>query len=147
MAPIANYSTDVSVEKTMGQVVGALARRGVLRTSTTYDENGVPSGVEFAMKTEYGVREFALPVRVDGVHKALIADQVPPRYRSREHAAKVAWRIAADWLRAQSALIDAGLADLDEVMSPWMIGGRDHSGEPVTMYDAYRKGALKEIES
>ena len=145
--PIANYTTDVSVEKTMGQVAGALARRGVLRTSTTYDDAGNPAGVEFTMKTEYGVREFALPVRVDGVHKALIADGVQPKYRTREHAARVAWRIAADWLRAQSALIDAGLADLDEVMSPWMIGGRDRSGEPVTMFDAYRRGALKELES
>lgn len=145
--PIANFTTEVSVEKTMGQVVAALARRGVLRTSTTYDEHGNPAGVEFTMKTEYGVREFALPVRVDGVHKALIADGVQPRYRTREHAAKVAWRIAADWLRAQSALIDAGLADLDEVMSPWMLGGRERNGGPITMYDAYRRSALKELES
>ena len=144
--PIANYTTDVAVEKTMGDVVGALARRGVLRTSTIYDEQGNPAGIEFTMKTEYGVREFALPVRVDGVHKALIADNVQPRYRTREHAAKVAWRIAADWLRAQSALIDAGLAGLDEVMMPYMVGSRARGGEPVTMYDAYRKSALKEIE-
>lgn len=143
--PIANFTTDVSVEKTMGQIMAALARRGVLRTSTTYDDDGNPGGIDFTMRTEYGVREFALPVRVDGVYKALIADGVQPRYRTREHAAKVAWRIAAEWLRAQSALIDAGLADLDEVMSPWMIGGRERDGEPITMYDAYRKSAMKEL--
>ncbi|MDR6098913.1 hypothetical protein [Microbacterium sp. SORGH_AS_0454] len=42
-------------------------------------------------------------------------------------------RIAQDWLEAQSALVDAQLATLDEVMLPYMVGP---SGE--TMYAVFR---------
>lgn len=144
--PIANYTTGVAVEQTMGEINAALARRGVSRISTTYNDDGTPAGISFAMKTAYGVREFELPVRTEGVLKALIADGVQPKYRTPEHAARVAWRIAAEWLRAQSALIDAGLAELDEVMSPWMVGGVTKAGDAITMYAHYRETQLRELE-
>lgn len=136
---IANYTTEVSVEKTMGEVTAALARRGVSRIATVYDENGTPAGLEFTMVTEYGPRDFALPVRTEGVLTSL-KREAPPRYQNREHAAKVAWRIARDWLRAQAALIDADLATLDEVMFPWMLGG---GRAPQTAFSAYRTGQLE----
>lgn len=132
--PIANYTTQSSVDKTMGEVVGALTRRGVTRISTVFDDQGEPAGLEFTMKTEYGPRDFALPVRTAGVLATLKRDKVQPRYATPEHAARVAWAIARDWLRAQSALIDAGLVTLDEVMFPWMVGGKSAQ----TAFSAYR---------
>lgn len=140
--PIANYTTTSSVDKTMGDVVGALTRRGVLRVSTVFDDDGEPSGLEFTLKTAYGPRDFALPVRTEGVLAALKREKVQPRYATREHAARVAWAIARDWLRAQSALIDAGLVTLDEVMFPWMLGGRNGQ----TAFETYL-GQQKAIES
>lgn len=140
--PIANYTTEVPVEKTMGEVIGALQRRGVVRISTVYDDAGAPAGVEFTLKTPYGPRDFALPVRVEGVHAALRREKVQPRYQTAEHAAKVAWRIAAEWLRAQGALIDAELVTMDEVMFPYMIG--DQQGR--TAYQLYVSNQ-KEIEA
>ena len=141
--PIANYTTDVAVEKTMGQVVAALTRRGVTRISTVFDEDGEPAGIEFTMRTDYGERDFALPVRTEGVLATLVRDNVQPRYRTPEHAARVAWRIAAEWLRAQSALIDAGLVTLDEVLFPWML---DVGRTPRTAFEVYRSNQ-KAIES
>lgn len=141
--PIANYTTQSSVDKTMGEVVGALTRRGVTRISTVFDEQGEPAGLEFTMRTEYGPRDFALPIRTEGVLATLKRDKVQPRYATPEHAARVAWAIARDWLRAQSAVIDAGLVTLDEVMFPWMIGG---GRAPQTAFDAYR-AQQKAIES
>ncbi len=127
----------------MGEVTGALAKRGVSRISTVFDDDGAPAGIAFTMKTPYGVQEFELPVRVEGVQKALIKDNVQPKFRTREHAAKVAWRIAKDWLRAQSALIDADLATLDEVMMPYMIG--DKTGR--TVYQMVVESGLKQLEA
>ncbi|WP_137843836.1 hypothetical protein [Microbacterium sp. 2FI] len=141
--PIANYTTQSSVDKTMGEVIGALTRRGVTRISTVFGSQGEPTGVEFTMQTEFGPRDFALPIRTDGVLATLKRDKVQPRYATPEHAARVAWAIARDWLRAQTALIDAGLMTLDEVMFPWMVaGGRN----PQTAFEAYR-GQQKAIES
>lgn len=120
--PILNYTTSIAVEKTMGEIQGALARRGVTRISTMFDENGVAAGLGFTMKTDYGYRDFELPVRTDGVLAAMKADGKVPRSQcTPQQAARVAWRIAKEWLEAQSALIDAQLATLDEVMMPYMI--------------------------
>lgn len=123
--PILNYTTTISVEKTMGEIQGALARRGVTRISTLYTQDGTASGISFVMQTEYGMREFELPVRTEGVLAAMKADsKIPASKCTPDQAARVAWRIAKDWLEAQSALIDASLATLDEVMFPYMVDGK-----------------------
>lgn len=64
--PILNYTTTIDVSKTMGEIQSALARRGVTRISTLYDEAGLAAGLAFTMKTDYGLRDFELPVRTDG---------------------------------------------------------------------------------
>lgn len=138
--PIANYTTDVAVEKTMGDVIGSLQRRGVVRISTVYDDSGDPAGVEFTLKTPYGPRDFALPVRTEGVLHAMENDpKVPRSKRTPEQAARVAWRIAADWLRAQGALIDSELVTMDEVMMPYML-----ADDGRTAYQVFRSNQ-KEI--
>lgn len=132
--PILNYTTEIAVEKTIGEVTRALARRGVTRISTLFDDDGVPAGLGFTMKTDYGPRDFELPVKTAGVLRAMQRDaKVPKSKQTSEQAARVAWRIAKDWLEAQSALIDAELASLDEVMLPYMV---DAKGQ--TVYEVFR---------
>ncbi len=141
--PIMNYSTEISVEKSMGEVIGALTRRGVTRISTVFDDDGAPSGIAFTMKTDYGMREFELPVRTEGVLAAMRRDsKVPKGKQTPEQAARVAWRIAKDWLAAQSALIDAELAKLDEVMLPYMVDAKGR-----TVYEVVRADGLRELEA
>ena len=144
--PILNYTTTIAVEKTMGEVIGALQRRGVMRISTLYSEDGTPAGIAFTMRTDYGVRDFELPVRTDGVLAAMQRDPaVKPGQKNPEQAARVAWRIAKDWLEAQSALVDAQLARLDEVMLPYMVARYGDDGRAVTTYELYRS-SQKELE-
>lgn len=140
--PILNYTTTISVEKSMGEVIGALTRRGVTRISTVFSDDGAPAGIAFTMKTDYGVREFELPVKVEGVLRAMTADKKVPRSQCNPaQAARVAWRIAKDWLEAQAALIDAELATLDEVMLPYMVTATG------TVYSVVRAQGLKELEA
>jgi hypothetical protein len=140
---ILNYTTTIAVEQSMGEVIGALTRRGVTKISTVFDDDGKPVGISFTMKTDYGVREFELPVKVEGVLRAMTADKSIARSKcTPEQSARVAWRIAKDWLEAQAALIDAELATLDEVMLPYMVDAR---GE--TVYSIIRAQGLKELTS
>lgn len=137
--PILNYTTTIDVAKTMGEIQSALARRGVTRISTLFDQDGIAAGIAFTMHTEYGPREFELPVRTSGVLAAMKSDQKVPRGKcTPEQAARVAWRIAKDWLEAQSALIDAQLATLDEVMFPYMVDGRGQ-----TAFQVFRGAQLE----
>ncbi|KKX97717.1 hypothetical protein [Microbacterium sp. Ag1] len=149
---IANYTTSKAVEETAADIITALRRRGITRISTVYDDGGDPSGLEFTMRTEYGPRDFALPIRTAGVLEALKRAEAAGEFAASRkkagtfttpvHAARVAWAIARDWLRAQSALLDAELVTLDEVMFPWMVGGADGQ----TAFSAYRS-QQKAIES
>lgn len=140
--PIKDYSTTINVEKTSGEIHGILARRGVQRISTIYDDDGRAAGLAFTMKTDYGLRDFELPVKAAGVLAAFERDpKVPRASRNPEQAARTAWRIAKDWLEAQAALIDASLATLDEVMLPYMVGDRGQ-----TFYALYRANQ-KALES
>lgn len=141
--PIKNFTTTIAVAKTMGEVHDVLVRRGVTRISTVFDDAGHYSGIEFTMKTDYGLRDFQLPVRTDGVLAAMKADpKVPASQCTTAQAARVAWRIAKEWLEVQGALIDANLATLDEVMMPYMLAGNGK-----TAYDTYRTAAMKELAS
>lgn len=139
--PILNYTTSITVSKTMGEIVESLSRRGVTRISTMFGDDGSAAGLGFTMKTDYGPRDFELPVRTAGVLKAMVADKKVPRSQcTQEQAARVAWRIAKDWLEAQSALIDAGLAELDEVMLPYMV-----TDSGASVYAVFR-GSQLELE-
>lgn len=124
--PIANYSTDVPVSRTVGQIMGMLAECGA-SSITQIIGDGQVAGMEFSIRTEFGHRQYRMPVRIAGVHVALIADRLPARQTTEAHAARVAWRIAHDWLRVNVALIQAGMASLPEVMMPYTLVSGDQT--------------------
>lgn len=141
--PILNYTTTIEVTKTAGEIQALLARRGVRRAAMSFDDDGRPSGVSFIMVTDYGPREFALPVNSEGVFEVIKADQkIPPAKRTKEQAERVAWRISLSWLEAQLALVEAGMALLDEVMMPYMLNDAG-----ATFYSVVREKNLKELEA
>ena len=118
---ILNYTTTVASARSSAEIVARLAKHGALEVTTRYGD-GAPVAVAFSMDTEYGMRHFELPTNPEGVYKAMSRDRsVPPRYRNREQADRVAWRILKDWTEAQLAIIEAGLARLDTVMLPYMV--------------------------
>lgn len=118
---ILNYTTTIDPHKTSGEVAAILARYRVQAIQTTY-RDGEPSGLAFVVETAHGLRQFRLPVNVEGVEAALRADpQVPAKSKNRAQARRVAWRILKDWIEAQMALIDAGMSQIDEVLLPYMI--------------------------
>lgn len=133
---ILNYTTTVPVLRTAGEITTRLAKHGARQVTTRYD-NAQPAAIGFSIDTEFGLRGFDLPANPDGVYKALTRDrEVPPRYKTRQQADRVAWRILKDWVEAQLALIEAGLATLDTVMLPYMI---TNSGR--TLAVEYRESA------
>jgi len=136
--PTLNYTTTLTVDRTVGDVSKLLARRGVASISTRYDEDGAAVGLGFSMRTPHGERQFMLPVNVDGVWTLLKGDpkvrQRGPKFLVREHAERVAWRVVKDWVEAQVALIDADMASLDQVMLPYLISAPDGR----TLYEVYR---------
>lgn len=151
-AGILNYSTTVPVARTVGEVQALLAKAGALTVSVQYDA-GQPAGVGFTLNTPVGVQAYVLPVEVHKVLKVLVEQErarllrgtrPPGGWGSGQHAARVAWRIAKDWLEAQTALITAHMATADQIMLPYMTtGGTDpDTGRELTVYDRFTSTAL-----
>ena len=131
--PILNYTTKIKAVQTAGEIQAILAAHGARRVIQDFDQAGAPVNVSFVIDTPQGARAVRLPVNVDGVHAALIAQGVKA---DRAQAERVAWRIAKDWLEAQMAILDAQMVQLDEIFLPYLL---DHGGER-TLYEAYRDG-------
>lgn len=131
--PIKNYTTEIDVYRSLGEIQGALAAHGASRVMVDYD-GGAPVCVTFAVETQAGVRGFRLPANVEGVRGVFAKQRVkaPPG-----QAERTAWRNVRDWIMAQMAIIEAGMAQLDEVFLPYLV---DNSG--VTLYQAYTSGLL-----
>lgn len=132
-----NYTTEVAVTKTMGEIHGFLVQAGARSISTEYDGTGSPVGITFTVETGYGLRTFVLPAQIGEVARVLREQRIAPRFQTPEQAERVGWRILKDWVEAQLALIKVGMATLDQVMLPYM---RGDSGQ--TVYEIFRDRQL-----
>ena len=130
-----NYTTTIDATKSASECIARLAAHGASAIGITYRERK-PTGLTFRIETVHGERQFSLPVNVEGTFKALVRaanrHNIPPRYADRDQAERVAWRVLKDWLEAQLAIIEAGVADMAEVMLPYL-----NVAPGVTLYQAY----------
>lgn len=118
--PLKDYTTSVSVHKSVGEITAVLVKSGARGIGQEYDEDGRLIGVEFVV-THHGLMlRYALPVRTEAVLAVLTSQRVEQRYRTPEQAERVAWRILRDWLIAQLAIIETGMVEFPEVMFPYM---------------------------
>jgi hypothetical protein len=127
-----NYTTGVPVSRTIGQVQGILVEAGARAIMAEYDDGGRVTGMSFSVETPFGQRGYTLPVRTERVLAVLERDRVSPKYRTPEHAERVAWRILKDWIEAQVALLRTEMVTLDQVMLPYM-----HGDDGRTVYELY----------
>lgn len=57
---IKNYTTEVEVYKSLGEIQGALAGHGARKVMVDYNAAGQPTGIMFAIETPAGPRGFCL---------------------------------------------------------------------------------------
>lgn len=141
MPALLNYTTQIDVHKTLGEIQGMLAAARARSITIEYDQ-GEPSAVSFVAETPMGPLPFRLPMNRDAILKVLTRQRDAGRIRSarfvtREQAARVGWRIIKDWLSAQLALIQTSMVTLDEVFLPYVV---HESGK--TLYEAFRDSQL-----
>lgn len=142
--PILNYTTRIEVAKTAGEISALLASAGAAEISTRHADGRIV-GMSFALITPHGERRYTLPIESAGIEEIIRRDKSPnlrPMHRTPEHADRVAWRVARDWLDAQLALIAARMVTIDQVMLPYLITRDDGA----TLYQVYRERETAAIE-
>lgn len=132
---IKNYTSEVDVHKSMGEIQGALASHGARKIMVDYDDKNQPVCVTFALQTVDGrLKGFRLPANVDGVRAVFARQKVKAPDGQAE---RTAWRNVRDWVLAQMAIIEAGQVEVDQVFLPYLTDNRGR-----TLYEAYRDGQL-----
>ncbi|MBV8278500.1 MAG: hypothetical protein JO170_25025 [Verrucomicrobia bacterium] len=128
------YTTTISVEKTVAEISALLA---VAKTTAILSEftGGICTAISFRINTEFGLLTFRLPANIDAVYVILQRSRlIPPRLRTKEQAARVAWRIILHWLDAQLAMIQSGLVLTEQVFLPYC---QDSTG--TTLFERFRR--------
>jgi hypothetical protein len=129
--PLANYTTEVSAETTIGEIQKLLRKHGAIQI--LLDVKGAETlGVSFLIATSKGTLPFKLPAEVDKTAQILLAmrknkpqtwqyDYKTAMLRINEQARRVAWRTIYNWLVQQLAMIEINQVTLQQVFLPYLM--------------------------
>lgn len=131
-----NYTTKIDPMRTAAEIDCILASNGA--TAIQKDiTNGQITALRFTVQTSLGLIPIQLPVNVEAVQEILkTMRQRKVRGNvdySKEQAARVAWRCLKSWVEAQMALIQIGMATMDQVFLPYVL-----NDEGKTLYEVAR---------
>ncbi len=85
---------------------------------------------------------FRLPSNWGGIKKLLDKNKkIPKNLKTEEQAIRISWRILKDWIEAQMAIIQCGLAELPEVFLPYAM-----TNNGTTLFQAIKSNNMKYLE-
>jgi hypothetical protein len=140
---IKNYTSDKPIDSIFAELQQTLGTHGAKQISYDYGDDGRVQGVQFVIKVNDHFIPIKLPARVDkaqAVLKKQWEEGLISHKRGKENtygydqAYRVAWRNILDWVQAQIALLEIGMAKMEEVFLPYM---QDRQG--VTFYERMEK--------
>lgn len=119
-----NYTTKISVEKTMMEIEKILSQHGATHIFKMYND-GTPTALAFRCKVGEQIIPFKLPMEEEKIlmifKNAVNKGKIPKRYwNDYEQARRTGWRIVKDWISSQMALIEINLAKFEEIFLPYM---------------------------
>ena len=133
--PILNYTTTIAVEKSIAEIQRMLVARGAETIVVQY-ANGRPGALFFIIPTPYGKVPFRLPANIEAITRVMerqrVRKQVPL-----DMAERVAWRIIKDWCKAQMAILETEMVDLEQIFLPYMVS------QNKTLYEVMKEHRLQ----
>lgn len=118
--PILNYTTKISPEKTVSEIQARLVKNGARQLNFDYSEGGDLRALTFRMDFDMPIY-FSLTPNIEGVLDAMRKSGAPKNLLNTQQACRVAWRIEKDWLEAQLAKIESGLATPLQLLLPYAV--------------------------
>jgi hypothetical protein len=139
---IKNFSTTISSEKTVSEIMKMLRKFGCKRIIQQYDEDdGVL--IEFMKEGGNGTVSFRVQPDVARVQKMLIATkktwQAKEKVRNNpEQAERIAWRLWKDWLHSNLSLIEIDLIPIECALLAYVVNPENGK----TMHEMIEIGGL-----
>ena len=122
--PLKNYTTGISIEKTIMEIEKILAKFGAEHIHKIYNKE-IPIGLAFEVVINEKPMGFKLPMKEEKIievfKKEVHNRNLPKRYwNDIEQARRTGWRIIKDWIDSQIALMEIELVKIHEVFLPYM---------------------------
>lgn len=137
---ILNYTTKIKPEKTASEIQEKLAKAGAQAILTEYDE-GLMCAMSFRIMSQHGMLSFRLPINIQGVLNAIQHDnKIPKKFKTKEQATRIAWRILKDWIEAQLAIVEAQMANIIEVFLPYV---QNQTGQ--TLFETLESNGYRQL--
>ncbi len=123
-----NYTSTVSVDRSLSQIEHRLVSAGARHIARSYDPDGNLIGIMFQIEVNTLPMTFKLPAKWDVCFKVFMNEVRRPKPTTertkRDQAQRTAWKILADWVDIQVTLIKLEQAEFIEVFLPYIYDGR-----------------------
>uniref|UniRef100_A0A6M3JEV1 Uncharacterized protein n=3 Tax=viral metagenome TaxID=1070528 RepID=A0A6M3JEV1_9ZZZZ len=124
MMALKNYTSQVSASRSISLIEDKLAHHGARQILKEYTADGRVACIAFIMHINGIELPFHLPARIEACEKVLKAKVRRPNKatykRIHDQAERTAWKILADWVDAQMAMIELAQVDVLEVFLPYL---------------------------
>ena len=144
--PLKNYTSNVPASHSIGWIENKLIRHGARQILKEYAVDGRLGSIAFIIEAHGIELPFKLPARIAECEKVLKGECRRPRKetfkRIAEQAERTAWKILADWVDAQMAMIELAQVDLLEVFLPYLF---DRSKQQTFYQQLQAKGIQKAL--
>lgn len=120
-----NYTSAIPATRSITYIETKLAKHGANQILKQYDPSGRVSNIRFSIVLNDRDYLFSLPAQVQNCEKVLretISNRARPETRKKipAQAERTAWKILADWVDAQMAMIELAQVDVLEVFLPYV---------------------------
>jgi len=143
---IKNYTSEVPASRSVLRIEEQLMKHGAKNIMKIIEQQKL-IGIAFIIPIGGTDTPFRLPARIDRVELQLKKLIKRPRKgtlsKVSEQAARTAWKILADWVDIQMALVELDQAEFGEVFLPYMY---DYQKEE-TFFDKMKASGYKMLEN
>lgn len=120
--PILNYSTKISVDRSVTEIMKILSAHGANAIMVENDETGTIRALSFKIAMDGQDVGYRLPADWKPLLQIIERDnRVPRAKKTEEHAKCVTWRILKDWVEAQMAILETRMVKMDQIFLPYAI--------------------------
>ncbi len=139
-----NYTSSVPAERSIAYIEAKLARHKATMIVKMYGSEGTVEAIAFEIKVDSYELAFKLPAQIASCEQVLrgnMSAKARPETLEKlgKQAERTAWKIVADWVDAQMAMIELAQVDLLEVFLPYVY---DRSRDQ-TYYQRIRERGVK----
>lgn len=140
---VKNYTSTISVSKSVSQIEELLAKAGARHVAKTYDSDGNLEGIMFQIFQDGSpLAIIKLPCKWQAINKIMKGDVRKPikgtYQRIEAQAQRTAWKIMYDWIYVQLSLIKMEQAELAEIFLPYIYDPKTDE----TLYQKQLNGSI-----